>query len=781
MKFNNLLNNFSAGEWSPKMKARSEVQQYFQACETMLNFIPKTQGGAFRRPGTIVADYTGDATLNSNLQLALSHPDGFGSDSTVLSKMIPRVLSDGTKQILIANNYHPNTWVVVNVNSPHYSSALSIGSIFSGAEFTTTSASMKFAQVGDVVFITDGTGNNPPRVWIPSNFGGGSLKLLSDYLSDQPWKWTPYLPINANSTNLWITNSATTGTITLTSSIAWFDTAHVGTYMKFSTNGHTGVVKITGYTSPQSVTATVLVNLFSTGNYGNDGNPGSSFEEQAWSGYHGWPKTVVSYQGRVIFGGSERYPDTIWASRIGNVFDMMERPFQQYAEYTAFPTDNSRPFTMTPSSKEASNIVALSADKSLLIHTDRTEIVGYGTNGALGPLDVTFDSSSNNGSTLAMPVRSNGFSVFVQKGGRKLRDTVFNFEQDQFKSSDLSFVADHLTLDTEGQERDVIVEIVSQTADSSHVWAKTQNGRLLCLTLDRDYQINAWSQAKLGGSSGIRTWPLVKSMCVVEGPNSEGDRLFLLTQRVKTHGTYVVGDGSLSSFNGQMVFANGDGTDLGYFLVSGGNIDLPPATYTTITIRVSFISLEYMDIPFEFEDIDMYSSAIGHMDYKTMQSILAGVSTFTVTTSLAGENVQVIANGVYLGEFPVATNGSVTITGHDTSIINYLIIGLKAPALLKTMPIELGQQVPGSPQGFIKRVDQLLIKFFLSKGCKYGYKADDLLTIDFSDVAADKLFTGLKEVRFPSDYSRECQAIISTETPYPCNIISVIAKGMLYD
>ena len=47
-----LINNFNAGEISPKIDARSDITKYFSGCRTLENFIPLVEGGAMRAPGT---------------------------------------------------------------------------------------------------------------------------------------------------------------------------------------------------------------------------------------------------------------------------------------------------------------------------------------------------------------------------------------------------------------------------------------------------------------------------------------------------------------------------------------------------------------------------------------------------------------------------------------------------------------------------------------------------------------------------------------------------------
>lgn len=51
-KFNYLTNTFKAGEFSPKMIARTDVEEYKSSCEEILNMFPLKQGGVTKRQGT---------------------------------------------------------------------------------------------------------------------------------------------------------------------------------------------------------------------------------------------------------------------------------------------------------------------------------------------------------------------------------------------------------------------------------------------------------------------------------------------------------------------------------------------------------------------------------------------------------------------------------------------------------------------------------------------------------------------------------------------------------
>jgi hypothetical protein len=725
MKFNNLTNTFTAGEWSPKMRARTDAKEYGNACETMKNFLPKVQGGAYRRPGTL--RYTLDASADADLQNAHSL-------TAVKSKMFPKVLSNGYKAILFAFDTQPSTtWFALDAgNIDSLSNPLTVSS---GANYTCSAKDLRYVQVGDIgVLALSSTGvGKAPRIW-DATLTFGNLNLMDEMVTTaESYKTVPYRDIQALGSSVNITPSGTTGAITLTASSAFFNAGHVGTYFKLSAAGSTGAVKVTGFTSSTVVSATVVFGAVAASAHGTAA--GTSWQEGAWSDYRGWPRTVTSYQGRLIFGGNSSQPDTLWGSRIGNIYDFSERIPEQDPSFDGYPNDNSRPFTLTPNTGSSGNIRALSAGKTLVILTDRAEIVGYGTQNALGPNDVTFESSTSFGAADAMAARTNNFLTFIQKGGRRIRDISFNFDQDQYKSSDLSFVSDHLTLDLEDNSLDPVVEIVGAEIDSSYLWAKTQNGRLLCLTVDRDYQINAWSQIVLGGTSSVKTHPLIKSVCAIDSGTTAGDRVFMITSR------YING--------AHKVF------------------------------------VEYFDTNYEFSSFNErtgFPTPQLCMDLKDFWFDAGGVALIPAGTDRIGETLQVVADGNYIGEFLVDSLGNMTLPAPYINVV----FGYKVPAVLKPMPMEIGAQVPGTPQAFMKKVDEISIKFYQSRGCKYGYKESDMYDIDFKDPLANmnaipEFFTGLKTLKMPSNYDREAQVILKTDSPWPCNVLAIIAKGVLYD
>ena len=55
-----IINDFRAGEMSPGLDARSDLEAYYKGCRVLLNSIPISEGGAIRVPGTYYVQPIGE-------------------------------------------------------------------------------------------------------------------------------------------------------------------------------------------------------------------------------------------------------------------------------------------------------------------------------------------------------------------------------------------------------------------------------------------------------------------------------------------------------------------------------------------------------------------------------------------------------------------------------------------------------------------------------------------------------------------------------------------------
>ena len=119
--------NFTAGELSPRLDGRTDLQKYFQGCKTLQNMVIHPHGGATRRPGT---KFIAETKSSGEARLI---PFEFSTTQTYVLEFgntYMRVYKDGG-QVL-------NSGTVVEISTP-----------YSAAEAN----ELKFTQSADVLFI----------------------------------------------------------------------------------------------------------------------------------------------------------------------------------------------------------------------------------------------------------------------------------------------------------------------------------------------------------------------------------------------------------------------------------------------------------------------------------------------------------------------------------------------------------------------------------------------------------------------------------------------------
>lgn len=752
MKFNFPINNFAAGEWSPKMLGRTDTDQYAKACTELENFIPQMTGGAAFRGGTKHHPLLG---VTSTYLDAFLNPSSVPTFNPLICKLISYVPYDTTKsKILILA---PTKWFIWPANNSisqevtyGTNAATAIASGNWGPKNT------RYTVLGDLLILTNTAGNFRPLVfWYNSTTLEWRVDMWGlDYAPISLFhRMFPWGPINAQGSGPSLTPSATTGSITITCSASKFTTADVGTYIRFcSGTSVEGVARVTGYTSSSVVSAFVIRTLPAAGAYGTAGAPTTFWQESQWSDRYGWPRHVVAHEGRLIFGGSPTYPDTIWGSRISNYFNFEEVPSPNTDGSTgfassAFTADNSRSFTLTPNSPEASAIVGLSSGSTLIVHTQKAEIVAYGSNGALGPVNAVFESTTSYGAAEVQPVRVNNFSTFVQATGRNIRDIVYNSDEEQFKSTDLAFVADHFYPD----KRSItgyasVLELAKVEGNSSVLYTLTNLGDVNGVTLDRDYRVNAWFRTRFGG-------------------NNEEDSLGDTNAKV-----LAITDHFLSSTTRPALYM------LVFRVING----------------VARVTMESIQPPWDLGNPANFASPVA-IDHIYLDSAVPG-NKLTATTwdtaivsgiyksPLRNAVVSVVADGNYIGDFQVddTDDGIITLPREYDSIY----AGFKYRGRIVPTPLEQGGQI-GVPVGRIKRANEICIRFYNSLATKYG-RDGEMYEIPFREPGtpinqAAEYFTGDKVVTFPQGYDRKYQIEIEQDKPYPCHIVSVAVQGTTYD
>ncbi len=810
-KFKFPNSSFLNGEVSPKYYSRTEEKDYTQSCREFLNAYPDPQGGASRRPGSqFIAKMLTDVRAPDVVGLHTMIQSGVQTATTENPRrIIPFVTPDETYVLVLtvcdSTSISPiefppmyfirtsdmtdftngvdstcDTYVVSWITAAaYYNNTLPYGKVPQGW----TQAQMneiQYAQSGDTIILT-----HPdvppviiqrldsvtflgypyfvkisPKLIFSANPYAGIELALSNTLDASPVPYTlmPFLDQNTDTSHtMTISNAAAGAGKTLTSSTAFFQSSHFGSFFKVTSGGVTGLAVVTAYISSTVVTVTVIRAFPGTGAYPN-------WEEAAWSDYRGWPRSVTFFQQRAIYGGNKHFPTTTWGSRIGNFQWLDAKGYADGGARTENVQDQDRigqavaiaygtranvdPFSAQLAANEASPIQWLSSDNNLILGTKSREWIGSGTDSsqALGPLNIGFSPQTAYGTTIVQPIRVGNGLIFIPQDGQRVREFVFNSQEDAYSAHDLNFKSEHMVRKSLSLYSTVntpaISQLAYQDADSPRIWCIDTNGGLFACSRNRELDQRGWHFHKIGGTLSSETAKVI-AICVVP--------------RTEINAT---------------LYSNGMPRHVN---------DLYMLVHRTIN-SIAVCYLERIGPEFQANTIDNTSTNIDnkpiYCDSAKVKTLGAPGTAFSGYDHLEGETVECIVDGSYIGT-KVVSSGVITLSSNATQ----LIAGLSYRTIVNPLYLEAGSII-GSAMGTFKKIDTLVMNFVRTVGAKFGKSTAtaDLETIDMraSGLAAGTatpLFTGQIEKEFRGGFEPDLNVAIVQDDPMPFHISGFFARG----
>ncbi|MBN8521750.1 MAG: hypothetical protein J0L77_07635 [Alphaproteobacteria bacterium] len=529
--------NFTAGEVSPELLGRGDLRAYENGALKLRNLFIYPTGGVTRRAGLAYVDLAeGEGRLISF---------EFNTQQTYLLVLTHLKISLYLDDVEVASLTAP--WTLAQIPQVSW----------------TQSADTLLMVHPDV----------PPKKL--TRQPGGSF-LLEDwsFLTDDGFNEQPYYkfshPLNG------IVPSATTGSIILTTTIASFVPAHVGTRLRLQGKE----VEITGYVSPTQVNASVLVPLVSIVRT-------VDWEEQVFSPVHGYPISVAFHQDRLVIGGSRDLPNRLWFSRSGDLFNF---------NLGTGLDDEAIEFAIL--SDQVNVIRGIFSGRHLQVFTSGAEWMVTGD--PLTPTNVQLNRQTRVGSVIDRyipPVTVDGATLFVARNGREIREFLYTDIEQAYQATDLALLSRH-----------IIHSPVDQDYDPGRrlLFMVRADGKFATLTVYRAEQVAAWTLHETIGE--------VKSVCVV------GDRVYLLVKRgsvftielfdeertldssmTGTHPTPTVNWSGLSHLNGQTVSIVADGKIQPSQTVTGGAITL---SVPALTVQIGLPFTHVIEpLPLSVSDI----------------------------------------------------------------------------------------------------------------------------------------------------------------------------------
>lgn len=462
-RFNHAQNGFDAGELSPKLHARTDLELYKRGARTLKNFYVNPEGVAMRRPGSKYVKATQGAGAARLIPFVYSQTESYVVE-----------LVNGAIRVIRTSDE--------TVITPSEGAAFSYYTAAQAKE-------VQFTQSADTLFMVH-PDVEPQKLRRTAANAFTLESIRSGISSSTVYLVPPLRAVTQDGSGITMTSSVTTGTGTLTASAAFFNAGHVGAYFRLNT--HDGWCVVTGFTSSTLVNITVLEDFAAT-------TADSVWYESSWSTYRGWPRTVCFFDDRLVYGGNSDEPDTIWFSKTG-VYNQHHRVLSGASASDAF--------AITLNSRQVNQVQWLMPQRVLNVGTLGAEwrIIRSDPAAAISATNWDAMPQTEHGSQYVQAQSANGAALFVSKDGVNIREFLFNFETDAYVAENLSVGADHL-----------VTYKINETAWQSRyaiLWC-IDNFSLIGLTRDRSQKVRAWHQHVLGGSLTGSTNPRVHSIAIV--------------------------------------------------------------------------------------------------------------------------------------------------------------------------------------------------------------------------------------------------------------------------
>lgn len=546
--------SFSAGELSPSLYARTDLDRYANGLRTIRNMMVMRQGGATGRPGT---QYVGTALNGGNPV----RPISFTFNETGIGQSY--VLEFGNRYIAFyqdGGNVISATQTISGATQANPCTITSMAHGFVGGDIVTISGIRGMTQLNNGYFIVanaatntftlkDLLGNNLDSSAYSAYISGGTASKI--YIISSPYA-------QADLDALDFGQSADVLTIT----------HHSYAPAELRRSGATSwaLVNITfgsSITAPSPVSTSPAANGLSTGYpiVYNVSTVGPSGEESSAAGYGGnytnpptanspitisWAAvagaayyniykttttggiggflqsaagdvTTFKDDGSITpnfdittpihnnpFPSAGNYPAVVgFAQQRRGFANTLNNPvgfwYSQPGSFPNFdistPLKDSDSISGTLSGQEVNQIQALAELKFMLMLTAGAEIYVQGNgSGIVTPSAINASVQSQYGASSLRPIKAGDQLIFCQSLGSAIRDFAFDFAIDGYRGNDITVFSAHLF---EGYQ---IVDWCYQKVPDSMIWCVRSDGALLSCTYMREQQIIAWARHDLQGA-----------------------------------------------------------------------------------------------------------------------------------------------------------------------------------------------------------------------------------------------------------------------------------------
>lgn len=779
MAFHKFVNNFTAGEWTPFLDGRSDLEKYDNACRTLENMRPLPYGGARIRSGLkyIAAAKTADTPV----------------------RLIPFNFSTGTRFVIEMSDlylrFYSNGTQVLSGGSPYQiASPYAHGQVFV----------VQFKQINDVMYLVHPS--HPPY----------KLSRVTDTnwtLAAVDWSYPPLREENTTSTTL--AAGATTGTgVALVASAALFDANHVGAYFEIRHLREGNSVELSlsatsGTTNSSALTVKGDWSLITTERW-----YGELLIERSTDGGSTWEtvrKLLSSADRNATANGTETeecqlrltytatgdpYGASVWVGTAPTSYVLANAKLESseayasglvkitavtnstnavctvvqtvastaatdiwsegaWSAYRGYPAavglfeqrmfygaTSERPtrfwgsktgdfenFTYGEDDDAAVAFDIATTESNPIKWIESLQRIQIGTGGGeyaaasgsndepLTPSNISVRGQSAYGSGDYQPILVNDAVVFLQRQNRRLREMTYDIQRDGYVAPDLTLLAEHVT-------EDGFIQLAFARQPDPLILA-SNGGELAVCTYNREQNIVAWARYVIARTLSTDVGG-IESVCSIYG--SPADEIWCVVR--------VVVNGSQKRY----VCRFADETE-------------------------SKLTAALLDLHVTGTLTNPWNGTISGLSH------------------LEGETVRLVVAGAVIGDYTVAS-GAITVDVNKVSTLGPYVVGLAYTAKLQPMKMDI-VMANGPSQGRTRRISNITIRFINSLGCKFGPSLTNLETVNFRSTtdlmdASAPLFTGDKTLAFNGGHDKGADLFIVQDQPLPFTVLGLSVKAEIF-
>lgn len=569
--FTSIINSFNAGELSPLLQGRTDVDKYFSGVRTMENFLVLSYGGAERRPGSkFIAPvrHAGNKTRLLPFEFSITqayiieagnlyfrfYKDGgqivdptspvqVTTDYQTADLFELQFIQSADTMYIVHPDYPPATltrssdtsWTLVDIDfqrGPFLTQNITDTTIEPNAttgtiDLTASEDIWNVNHIGALWQITHTVDSNEAS----KSFGTGGaqnsttntvqLNRKFDFSTHGTWTGTVILQRSYDSGSTWKdvrpVHYEDDGNITYSDSETVADAIY--RIHKAASAISSGTCNANFIVRSFDIDGVVKITVFTdannvTGTVQNtlgDTTATAFWAEGAFSADEGYPSALAFFQERLVLAGTTNKPQTIWLSQTDD-----------WPNFLAGDADADA-LIFTIASDQVNVIRWLAPQSALLIGTVGAEwkLSPSESDKPVTPTNISVTRQSSYGSAYIQPVMINNIVLYAQRQAKKIRELAFSFAEDAWVSPNLTVLAEHIT-------GTGITEMALQKTPDPILWCVRADGELAAMTYERDQNVIGWHRHTFGGD--------VESVAVIPGDGE--DEVWITVKREINDQTY---------------------------------------------------------------------------------------------------------------------------------------------------------------------------------------------------------------------------------------------------